>query len=413
MILQNGQTYSGGQQSWNVDILGSGDLQVAGEQFTRTRASVVLTDTAAIHNVTFPAFTSGSWILRATIQGTSSYSSGSYNYVTMDCKGIDGSYGCRILLNRTDPNPDLNFGQDGAYNNFFYSNVFTNNQLVNREMELTLVNKESLVNLFVDDWLGSATPTNVLYRSNPTSGTIKLSTWNEADVTFGSQMTGSVDNIQLFNVIPYIESFTTTTTTIDPIPAASVWDNSWQVLDANNPVNWEIQNSQLQWKGSASDPPYITSQSSETDFTSDSWIFEATFTLQNASNSPANRVIFEIEPASGPAVGVVIPKTNIGGARLEVYENTESNVLASDPGGTDLAPFFRHRVSIYNNHGEIIMRVDDRRLDAGVALGLGTLNWKRINVKGDAAYGFAVDSVLFFNAGSGLQAVSPMWMEYE
>ncbi|MBI3735222.1 hypothetical protein HY256_01760 [Candidatus Sumerlaeota bacterium] len=399
-------------------LSGAGDLKVQSNKFARTATSVNSSETANLKNSNFVPFISDSWVYRATVIGTNTASNTPFNSVTMDVGGPSGAYGWRVLINRTDGNGDFNFGQNSSFNDLFSGDIFTVNQIPNHEIKLSLVNRRNILYTFVDDFAPYAQPTNLLETARPTSGTLGLTTWDHTDLTLGAKFTGTVDDIQFYNSTPYIEAFQTSPsmTTIDPIASSSTFDNLWTVMDANSPVGWKISSDRIEWKASgATAAPWISSESPETDFVSDSWLFECTFTMTNPSNLGANRMIFEIEP-SNPAnrLGIVVPRTIRSGERLLVYVGTESNIIAADSAGTDVIPNLRTRFSAAYNRGALEIRVNDRRLTVPVStVGLGTQNWKRFNLRGDMAYGFTADSILYLNVGQGYLATSDVWAQYE
>ena len=137
------------------------------------------------------------------------------------------------------------------------------------------------------------------------------------------------------------------------------------------------------------------------------------------AHSPTNnlgdhRVIFEIRPITGQAVGIVVPRTRRLGARLLVYRGSESVILGSSSGGSDLITDVPYRFSASLSKGELAVRINNRRLTIpAAALGVGALNWRRFDVRGDAAFPFSIDNVLFFNGGSGLSAAPDGWTLYD
>lgn len=408
--------FTAGSVPWIPTVLG-GNLWVANDEFRRYQVSGPSSETATLTTIGFAPFTSGSWVFRATIEGTNAFLSAPTNYALLSLQGNLGSYGCRLLVNRTDGNRDLIFGEGPTFNTLFNQDVFTANTLPNRKLRLTLVNRNAGLFAFVDDLMPGATPINMMFSSTPTVGTIPSDTWTTASVTLGAKYSGSVDDVQLYNVAPYIESFNAATT-VNPAPAPSAFDNAWSVLDSNNPTPWRINMQKLEWQGGGTTDPAIQSESPETDFSSDSWQFHATLKFLSAVNTSANRITIEIVPASGPALGVIIPKSANLGRRLMAYSGTESNVVASSSDGTDLVASTTvevlYRLTIEYNRGELDVRINDRSLTAGAAtLGFGSQNWKRFVVRGGQAHAFAVDSVLFHDAGAGWLAAPPDWASYE
>jgi len=414
--LTNGQVYTGGQTVWDVTRLGTGDLIVDGEVFSRTTTSTNSTEVGALRNDSFTPFISDSWVMRATVVGTNNATNTPFNTITLSVGGPSGAYGFKILPNRTDGNADFNFGQDGSFNDLFNGDMFPVNSIVSRPLQMTLVNRASVLHAFVDDYSIQSNPTNVLISSTPTTGTIGVATWDNATVTLGARATGTVDDIRFYNVRPYVESFITSPsmTTIDPMPPVSIFDNTWTILDLNSPARWRANMNHLEWKGSATLDPAIQTESADTLFNSDSWIFEATITYASTSNLGTNRVVFEFEPQSGITMGVIIPRGASSGRRLMVYTGTESNVVASTNVGTDTPVNFRARFSIICVRGQMQIRLNDRALICGQPqTGIGAQPWRRVNIRGDKQFGFTVDAILYHDIGSGLLSVSDSWAEYE
>ncbi len=417
-VLFNGQNYNSGTTIWNVTLSGTGDLRVQSNKFVRTTTSTNSFEIGDLRNSAFQIFASNSWILRAVVNGTNTATNTPSNSISLSVGGPSGTYGWKALTNRTDGNVDFSMGQNSTFNDLYNGDVFTANQWPNRNTRMTFVNKNDTLYGFVDDLALYANPTNLLETSRPTTGTLGTVIWDQAHLTLGSRFTGSLDDVQFYNVLPYIETFTTspTMTTIDPIAANNTFDNGWNVVDANTPVKWKIASDRLEWKDGGTSvtlPPEITSTSPETDFISDSWTFEATLRFLNPTNLSANRIIIEIETLSGTILGFVIPRTVRSGSRLLVYKITESNVILTSAVGTDIPVLFRARLSITYNAGGLEVRLNDRLLTAlPLQVNMGTQNWKRFNIKGDANYGFTVDSILFFNAGEGFLAASD-WSQYE
>lgn len=409
--------YLGGSIPWHSQILG-GNFLVEDGQFRRPGYTPAGSMGATLWTSSFTPFTSNAWVFRATLTGTSSFSNSTNNAFYLSLGGINGAYGIRLLVNRTDGNADFEFGTGPSFNDLYVADDFAHDELPGREIRLTLIDKADTLYALVDDLEVNLTPTDFLRTTAPLAGVLGVNTWTTATLTLGGKFTGSLDNIQLYNASPFIESFDTTATA-QPPPLTSQFDNPWNVLDSNLPAQWRWSKGRLEWLGfPATADPWIRTATPETDFISDSWHFDATVRFFNSSNLSANRVIFEFESAAAPVLGVVIPREFDGPSRLIIYSGTESNVIAQSDVGSGLLPSnlsdFPYRVRIEYNAGELAVRVDDRVLAIGAAdLGLGTQNWKRLGIRGAAAFGFSIDNVIFHDAGRGQLSVPGPWASYE
>lgn len=418
--LATGQIFSGGQTTWSVQLLG-GNLAVSGGRFARTAKGTSIGGSATLTQQSFAPFASDSWILRAVIRGTNSDTTTPYNDVSISAEGDAGKYGARVLIGRSDGNPDAKLGTSSTFDNLHNEDIFPSGRLLNREIRLTLVNRHDTLTLFIDDAAPGGTPTNKLIETLPGQGRLGPTIWRKVKITLGQKFTGEIDDIQFFNTIPMLETFRSPAA-VDPLPASSAFNHPWSIQDANAPAQWAVvsdtvtSGTLLRWKASAAtDAPKIQCSDAMTTFSADSWIFEATVVFRSPINNlGSQRASFEFLSSAGSAFGVSVPKSNLIGPLLWAYTTSESTPVASTIAGSDLAPNTPYRLSLAYNSGELVARIHDRKLAISAsAFAIGSRDWLGVIIRGGKDYPFSVDNVLFFKTSPGFTAAAPIWMSYE